>query len=86
MPTSVRLDSKTEGMVSRLARKTGLTKSEIIRKAVGVYVAGRGQAEVPLPPYEAMAHLIGSVGGGPKDLSERTGERFRKLLLTRKRR
>ena len=86
MPTSVRLDPKTEGMVSRLARKTGLTKSEIIRNAVGVYVSRGSRPEGPAVPYEVMGHLLGCVQGGPKDLSERTGEKFRKLLLARKRR
>lgn len=31
-------------------------------------------------PYEAIADLIGCVEGGPPDLSENTGEKFRELL------
>ena len=86
MPTSVRLDPKTEGMGSRLARKTGLTKSEIIRKAVGVYVSRGPRFEGPAVPYDVMGHLLGCLRGGPRDLSERAGEKVSKLLLARKRR
>ena len=31
MPTSVRLDADTQALVDRLARKTGRTKSDVIR-------------------------------------------------------
>ena len=34
----------------------------------------------PPRPYEAIADLIGCVKGGPSDLSENTGEKFRDLL------
>jgi hypothetical protein len=86
MPTSVRLDPRTEGMLSRLARTTGLTRSEIIRKAVGAYVSRPSRPGGPTMPYEILGHLLGCVRGGPPDLSERTGERFRRLLVQRKRR
>ena len=85
MPTSVRLDPETETMVHRLARKEGVTKSAIIRKAIRRYAASEKAAR-PRTPYEAMAHLIGSVRGAPKDLSERTGEKFYELLLEGRRR
>ena len=35
-------------------------------------------------PYEAIADLIGCVKGGPPDLSENTGEKFRELLTQKK--
>ncbi len=41
------------------------------------------ERELPRP-YEAIADLIGCVKGGPPDLSERTGERFRELLTQKK--
>ena len=31
-------------------------------------------------PFESVKHLIGRAHGGPRDLSERTGDRFRELL------
>jgi len=86
MPTSVRLDRKTEVLVNRLARKRGQTKSELIREAILALARSEEDIRPQKTAYEALAHLIGRVKGGPKDLSERTGEKFRALLLARKRR
>lgn len=86
MPVSVRLDAKTEGMVKRLARQRRQTKSEVIREAIKALAGNNKDGEArPLRPYEAIAHLIGCARGGPRDLSERTGEKFRKLLVDRRR-
>ena len=85
MPISVRLDAKTESMVNRLARRTGRTKSEVIREALMMFSRAKSGEETPANPYEAIAHLLGCARGGPKDLSERTGEKLRKLLLARSR-
>jgi len=85
MPISVRLDSKTESLLRRLARRKGLTKSEVIREALKVLSRAEADGETRANPYEAIAHLIGCARGGPKDLSERTGEKLRKLLLARAR-
>ena len=81
MPVSVRLDPKTEELVTRLARKKGRTKSEVIRQAIRVLAEGQDAGKKPLRPYDAIAHLIGCAPGGPRDLSEQTGEQFRHLLL-----
>jgi len=86
MPTSVRLDPKTESLVRRLAGKRGQTKSEVIREALLAFARSEEAAQPQKTAYEALEHLIGCVKGGPKDLSERTGEKFRELLLERKRR
>ncbi|MBI2458479.1 MAG: CopG family transcriptional regulator [candidate division NC10 bacterium] len=85
MPTTVRLDPETESLIRRLARKTGRTKSQVIRDAIRALAGSEAPTEAAGGPYEAVAHLIGCVSGGPKDLSERTGEKFRKLLLERAR-
>ncbi len=85
MPISVRLDPKTESLVSRLARRTGRTKSEVIRDGLIALARAEARVEASPGPYEAIAHLIGCARGGPKDLSERTGEKLRKLLLSRPR-
>jgi len=80
MPTSVRLDAKTESLLRRLARQKRLTKSEVIRAAV-LYFARQEAARRRKTPFEAAAHLIGSIKGLPPDLSERTGDRFYKMLV-----
>jgi Ribbon-helix-helix protein, copG family len=82
MPTSVRLDRKTESLIRQLARLAGRSKSWIIREAVVAYatVTPRGRA-----PYDALAPFLGAGGSGRPDLSARTGERFSDLVQTKNR-
>jgi predicted transcriptional regulator len=82
MPTSVRLDSETERVVRALARRTGRTRSQVIRHAIHRLAvleseAGRGQTA-----FESWKDAIGCAEGGPPNLSVRTGDHFRSLLLT----
>ena len=85
MPLSVRLDDKTESLIERLARKRRQTKSELIRDAIGALAREEEKDGPKKRPYELVAHLIGCVKGGPRDLSVRTGEKFHKMLLERSR-
>jgi hypothetical protein len=82
---SLRLDGKTIRSVQRLARRRGVTRSEIVRNAVARLLAD----EVAIggdSPQEVWARVIGSVHGvGPRDLSRRTGEKFKELLEQRAR-
>ena len=86
MPTSVRLDGKTERMLERLARQRGTSKSAVLREAVEVLARRttdpRGHGSV----FAKFRHVIGSAASGRGDLSIRTGEKFRRLLEQRKRR
>jgi hypothetical protein len=84
MPLSVRLDPPTEKLVKRLARERGQTKSEVIREAIGILAHQEPGSDGKKRPYELVAHLIGCVRGGPPDLSIRTGEKFRQLLMRRR--
>ncbi len=86
MPTSVRLDAKTENLVRRLARRRGQSKSEVIREALVAFARDEDRTRRRESLYDSIAHVIGSVKGLPPDLSERTGEKFRALLLARKHR
>jgi hypothetical protein len=85
MPLSVRLDARTESLIGRLARKRGQTKSEVIRDAIGALAKQEEQGAGKKRPHDLVAHLIGSVKGGPRDLSVRTGEKFRQMLVERSR-
>ena len=78
MPTSVRLDPKTQGALDRLARNRSQTRSEVVRQAIELLAAKEAQ-----PPFETVADLIGCVEGGPPDLSENTGQKLRELLRQR---
>ena len=85
MPLSVRLDAKTESLVGRLARKRRQTKSEVIRDAIGALAEQEQKEGGKKRPYDLVAHVIGCAKGGPRDLSVRTGEKFRQMLLERSR-
>ena len=77
---SVRVSDQTRREVARLARASGRTESALVREAIEDYV-GRAPAAAP---YEALRDVIGMVEGGPSDLSLRTGEKFRALLVARR--
>jgi Arc/MetJ-type ribon-helix-helix transcriptional regulator len=79
VPISVRLDPETEHALEELARRRSVSKSEIVRQAIELLASQERQA-----PFDRVADLIGSVRGGPPDLSEETGKRFRQLLADRK--
>jgi hypothetical protein len=83
MPLSVRMDSRTESLLGRLARKRRQTKSEVIRDAIGVLAKQEEKGTEKKRPYDLVAHLIGCVKGGPRELSVRTGEKFRRMLVER---
>jgi hypothetical protein len=80
LPISVRLDPETESLVNRLARRTGRTKSQLIREALMAPVRAEIKGRARTRPFKAIAHLIGCARGGPKDLSAWTGDELRKLL------
>jgi hypothetical protein len=70
-------------LLGRLARKRRQTKSEVIRDAIGVLAKQEEKGTEKKRPYDLVAHLIGCVKGGPRDLSVRTGEKFRRMLVER---
>ena len=85
MPTSVRLDMQTEALVSRLAKRLGQTKSEIIQEALMTMAQQEEKPGHPKTPYEMMAPNLGCGVGGPPGLSEVTGRRFEQHLRNRTR-
>ncbi len=85
MPVSVRLDAKTESLIGRLARKRRQTKSEVIRDAIGVLANQEDKGAKKKRPYDLVAHLIGCVKGGPRNLSVDAGKKFHDMLIERAR-
>jgi len=77
---SVRVSEKTGRAVARRARTSGRTESAVVRQAIEEYVE-RGPGEAP---YAALRDLVGMVREGPRDLSERSGDKVRGLLLARR--
>ncbi len=84
MPTSVRLDPETEHILESLARQRAQTKSQVLRQAIRSLAKSEGRATKGASPFERVADLVGSIGGGPPDLSSRTGEKLRRLLEGRR--
>lgn len=83
MTMSVRLDPETRKLIDELARKERVSRSEVIRRGIHLLAEQRIAAgETDL--LRAIEHLIGRVRGGPPNLSERTGEKFRELLLQKR--
>jgi len=85
MPTSVRLDPETESMVRRLARKTGRTKSSIIREAILKMAEDAIRPTSGSTLYDKMADLLGVGHGGPTDLASRSEEILRSVFAQMKR-
>ena len=80
---NVRIDPETVALVERIAHERGLTKSEVVRQAIA---ALREQEKLDTrPPLSVrLAHIIGSWDSGGMQLSQRTGEKFARLLQERK--
>lgn len=86
MPTSVRLDVKTEQTLVRLARKKGASKSAVLREAVDCLARQALHAPASGGAFARAEDLLGCVSGGTAVLSTRTGAGFRLLLARSKRR
>ena len=84
MTISVRLDEKTNRRLSRMARARRVSRSEIVRRALNAYMKDDASPD-GLTLYDRMKDIIGSVRGGPPDLSESTGDKFLQILLEKKR-
>lgn len=80
MLLSVRLKGKTEMRINRLARRRGQTKSEVIRDAIDALDAQDQASATKQRPYDLVKHLIGCIDSGGARLSEKTGERFSRML------
>ena len=80
---NIRIDPQTAAFLERIARERGLTKSEVVREALATLQEKTTRSSAATP-YELMAHLIGSGDSGGMRLSERTGERFARMLQEEK--
>lgn len=86
MVTSVRLDTRTEQALDRMARMTGRTKSDLIREAVQQMTAGASrQLERSPTAYDRLADLIGAVDRGPGARASRGEEILRQMFASRRR-
>jgi hypothetical protein len=84
MPTSVRLDIKTEKTLARLARGKGASKSAVLREAVDCLAQQERHGAVKGSLFARAEDLLGCVSGGAGDLSTHTGDGFRRTLAQKK--
>jgi hypothetical protein len=82
-PVTLRLDPKTRRQIARVARRKGISKSEVIRRALNSWPEF---ADSSVSPYEQLADLIGVVQGGNPQRSEKSGVQFRKILVAKRKR
>ncbi len=80
MHGSVQLDPETEQTLDRLAQRRAQSRTEILRQALELLAAQEGES-----PFDRVADLIGCVSGGPPNLSEETGKRFRRIFTVDRR-
>ena len=80
---SLRLDHETRRAIARLARSRRRSQSAVVRDALAALINEEPRTD---RPYDDWASVIGIATGGPPDLSERSGSRLRRLLLSRRRR
>ena len=82
-PVTLRLDPKTRRQIARVARRKGISKSEVIRRALNSWPEF---ADSSVSPYEQLADLIGVVQGGNPRRSAKSGVQFRKILSAKRKR
>jgi hypothetical protein len=82
-PVTLRLDPKTRRQIARVAHLKGISKSEVIRRALNSWPEF---ADSSVSPYEQLADLIGVVQGGNPRRSEKSGKQFRKILAAKRKR
>jgi hypothetical protein len=82
-PVTLRLDPKTRRQIARVARRKGISNSEVIRRALHSWPEF---SDSSASPYEQLADLIGVVQGGNPRRSEKSGKQFRQILATKRNR
>lgn len=82
-PVTLRLDQKTRREIARAARRKGISRSEVIRRALKSWT---GLAEREESPYLLIADLVGVVKGGNPRRSEKSGKQLRERLAARRKR
>lgn len=80
---NVRLDDEAHRSVVRIAKASRRSKSAVVREAIAEYARAR---EADRTAYDGWKDVIGIAKGLPPGLSQRTGQRFTRMLLDERRR
>ncbi len=82
MPLSVRLDKRTESLLTETASALRTSRAQVIKESLSEYCP-RVLAKKRSRPYDLIRDLIGRAGSGKGDLSIR-GEEILRSRLRRK--
>jgi hypothetical protein len=80
MALTVRLDPKAERTLTTLAKRRGLTRSDVVREALARYDAADNPPTGQRRPYDAWLDVIGIVRLGVRDPRRTTGDQFTTLV------
>lgn len=84
MALTVRLNPKTERALNALAKRRGLSRSDVVREAIEQYHVA-GDVNSAGHPYEAWLDVIGVVALGVRDPARTTGKQFTAIISEKKR-
>jgi hypothetical protein len=79
MALTVRMSAETERALNRLAKRTKLSRSDVVREAIARYENSDSHASAA-GPYQDWVDVIGVVDIGARDAGRTTGEQFAETL------
>jgi hypothetical protein len=80
---TVRLSPKAERALDALAKRRGLSRSDVVREAIERYEAEGRDVKDSRRPYSAWVDVIGAVALGVRDASRTTGAQFTAIIRRR---
>jgi Arc/MetJ-type ribon-helix-helix transcriptional regulator len=80
MALTVRLDLRAEQALNRLARRSGLSRSDVVREALARYQATEDPPTAARRPYDGWVDVIGVVRLGIRDPRRTTGDQFATIV------
>jgi predicted transcriptional regulator len=84
MPLTVRLDPKSRRLLDRLAKRSRMSRSDVVREAIARYALDEERAD-SRRPYDTWVDAIAAVKLGVRDRGPTTGEQFAAILEQRAR-
>lgn len=76
MALTVRLDPREERALRALAKRKGLSRSDLVREALARYGEADDERGAAGGPFAAWADVVGVVALGARDPKRTTGEQF----------
>jgi Arc/MetJ-type ribon-helix-helix transcriptional regulator len=81
--TTVRLDTRLEATLEQLAKQRGQSKSDVIRDALE-HLADEQEGS-GVSALDRLSSFVGVADSGGQQLSTGTGQRFREMLVEKRR-